>query len=110
MTIEISQHGAARIVRLRGELVGGSGELVERVTDLLTGRRARVVIDLGEVPFVNSTGLGELVRIVAQANVQESRVVLANPSPHVAGVLQATQLTRFFEICPTVDEALLRLR
>jgi anti-anti-sigma factor len=68
-----------------------------------------VVLDLAGVPFVNSAGLGDLVRLVAQANVQEARVILASPSAYLGGVLELTKLDRFFETSPTVAEAVQRL-
>ncbi len=108
MTIDIHDHAGVHIVRLMGELGEDSG-LREAVTDLLAQRGARVLIDLAAVPFVNSSGLGDLVRVTAQANVQESRVVLAGLTPFVGGVIETTQLDRFFEICPTAEDGLRRL-
>ncbi len=110
MTVEIEDRAGIHIVRLRGELVGEHADFVDTVTNMLTGPGARIVVDLAAVPFMNSTGLSELVRVTAQANVQEGRVVLAALSPFVAGVLQTTQLDRFFEICPTIEAALTKLR
>ncbi len=110
MTFETRDHAGIKIVRLHGELRGDdTTALVEQVTDLLTGPRSRIILDLGNVPFMNSAGLGTLVRLVAQGNTQESRVVLTNLSPFIAGALNTTRLDRFFEICPTTDEALRKL-
>jgi anti-anti-sigma factor len=111
MTINVEDHGGIKLVRLRGELRGeGSGQsdidLIETVTDLLARPRAAIVLDLAGVSYMNSAGLGELVRLAAQANVQEARLVLASPSPYVAGVLEATKLDRFFETRHTAEEAL----
>ncbi len=108
MTIDIHDHNGVHIVRLMGELGEDSG-IVDAVTNLLERRGARVLIDMSGVPFINSTGLGDLVRLTAQANVQEGRVVLAHLTPFVAGVMETTQLSRFFETCPTSEEALARL-
>jgi len=110
MTVEIEDQAGVKVVHVQGELVGGPGSLADAVVDLLDGPGVGLVIDLADVPFMNSTGLAELVRITAQANVQENRVVLARPAPFVAGVLQTTQLDRFFEVCPTVEAALAKLR
>ncbi len=110
MTLDIEEQAGIKIVRLRGELVGQHAEFVETVTNLLTAPGVRILLDLGQVPFMNSTGLSELVRVTAQANIQEGRIVLANLSPFVAGVLQTTQLDRFFEICPTIEYALEKLQ
>lgn len=106
MNIDIETKDGIHIVHIQGDLVGEHSDLIEEVTNLLTGPGVGVVIDLRAVPFMNSTGLSELVRITAQANVQEDRIALAGPSPFVAGVLQTTQLNRFFDVYPTLDEAL----
>ncbi|GAF89796.1 unnamed protein product, partial [marine sediment metagenome] len=82
MTIDIEDHEGIKLLRLGGELTGGEeNALVDTVTDLLAGRNARIALELGNVQYMNSAGLSDLVRLVAQANVQEARVILANPSP-----------------------------
>lgn len=110
MTIEVEDRNGTKVVRLRGEF--GSerpGRFVRTVTELLRGPETRIIIDLSGVSYMSSTGLGELVQVTAQANTQEGRVVLAAPSAFVKGVLETTQLHRFFEIRPTVEEALAAL-
>jgi len=110
MTVDIKVQDGVQIVRLQGEMTGDNSDFIESITNLLTGPDTRILIDLHEVPFINSTGLNDLVRVTAQSNVQEGRVVLANLSPFVDGVLRTTQLHRFFEVYPTTDEALAKLR
>jgi anti-sigma B factor antagonist len=110
MTIDGEDLGGVRLLRLHGQLTSGEpNPLVETMTELLTSRRACVLLDLAGVEYINSAGLGDLVRLVAQANIQEARVILVNLSAYLAGVLEMTKLDRFFEICPNVDEALRRL-
>ena len=107
MMIDIEDHDGIKLLRLEGELTGGEGNtLVDTVTDLLAGHNARIVLELSKVQYINSAGLSDLVRLVAQANVQEARVILANPSAYLAGVLEMTRLDRFFEIRPTANDAL----
>ena len=106
MSFSIEDHAGTKVVYLHGEMVGANPALVEAVTNLLTAPGVRVVISMADVPFMNSTGLADLVRLTAQANVQEGQVILTDLSPFVAGVLQTTQLIRFFETAATVDEAL----
>ena len=48
----------------------------------------------------------ELLTLTAQANQRESQVVLAAPSAFVAGVLETTQLDRFFRVNPSVEAAI----
>ena len=110
MSVTIEDQAGIAIVHVQGDLVGADGgELVDAVTNLLTGPGTRIVIDLGGVHFVNSTGLSELVRVNSQANIQEARVVLAHLSPFVAGVLQTTRLDRFFEVCESTAQAVEKL-
>lgn len=109
MTFEVLNEASAKRVRLVGELVDEQHDFVEAVTSILGSERLPVLIDMTEVPFMNSQGLTNLVRIVAQANTQEGRVILVAPSAFVAGVFQTTQLDRFFEISPNLGDALARL-
>ena len=107
MNIEIESRADVKVVTLNGELTGEEegAELVLTVDDALAKRGARAVIDMSQVAYISSTGISALVRIVAKANTQEQRVVFASPAPLVAGVLETTRLDKFFEIFPSVDEA-----
>ncbi len=110
MNYAIEKRGATQVVHVAGDLTGTDTRgFLEAVTGLLSGPAAKIVLDLAGVHFMNSLGLGELVRLTAQGNVQEARVVLAGPSPFVAGVLQTTQLDKFFEIFPSLEAALTAL-
>lgn len=110
MRIEVRRRGEVFVVKLEGEMRGEpEPDVVREVTALFAGPGTRVVIDLSEVSFLSSTGIGELVRIAAQANTEECRVVMASPTPLVSGLFDATQLDRFFEIAPTVEEGLRRV-
>ena len=97
-------------MRISGDISGDDQNLlVNRVTDLLGSNGARIVLDLSGVPFINSAGLSDLVRITAQANVQEGRVVLAGASPFVTGLFETTRLNRFFDLSASVDQAVAAL-
>jgi anti-sigma B factor antagonist len=111
MIIEVESRSGASIVRLKGDLNGkDGGHFVKTVTDLLDGGCSKLVLDLGQVPLVASAGLGELVRVTAQANTQGGRVVLANVTPFVAGVLDTTKLDSFLQVFPDVEAAIAKLR
>jgi anti-sigma B factor antagonist len=110
MTTSVETHGAISIVRLAGDLnAKDDGKFVRTITDLLDRGDAQIVIDLGGVPMVTSGGLGELVRVTAQANAQGSRILLANIPPFVEAVLRTTKLNTFFSVCPSVDAAVAQL-
>lgn len=111
MTIDHQQQAGVHILKLDGQLGDPEAlELVDAVSGVLTGPGAKVVLDLANVPYVNSSGLGGLVRTVAQANLQEQRVVLARPSSFFTGLLSVTHLDRFFEVFPTIEDAIQAIR
>ncbi|MBK8913448.1 MAG: STAS domain-containing protein [Phycisphaerales bacterium] len=95
--------GAVQIVKLPGDL--RDGDCLSDLFSAVTGASTRLVLDLSDVTFVSSAGLGALVRLVAYANTLEARVALAAPSPFVANLLQVTHLSRFFEIHAGVEAA-----
>ncbi len=110
LEIEKSSPGGVQVLRLSGQLTGGENDpLVLTVTELLAEPKPKIVLDFAGVSHVNSAGLGELVRLVAQANVQGGRIILAHLPPYVAGVLEMTRLDRFFEIAADPEEAQKRM-
>ena len=66
----------------------------------------RVVMDLGNVAFMDSHGLGALIGALKALKQAEGHLVLANVSEPVAAVLRVTRLDRVFDVKPTVEEAL----
>lgn len=112
LTFSVRDEGPLKIVQASG-LLGvdepGTAQYIQGVTDLMEKPGARIVLDLSGVSYVNSAGLGSLVRVVAQGNLQEARVVIAGATPMVAQVLELTKLNRFFEVCPDLAEARRRL-
>ncbi len=110
MKISVDEKGGVAVVKLSGSLTGGDEGWHGRVTELVDQPSAKVVLEMAEVDYISSAGLGELVKLTALANTQGSRVVLAAPTPFVAGVLKTTRLDRFFDICPDVDSALTKLK
>ncbi len=106
MKVHVEARGAAKIVWLNGSMTGGEDRVwIAPVTQLIDESGAFVVLEMGEVGYISSAGLGDLVRLTALANSQGSRLLLANISPFVKDVLQTTRLDRFFEVHPTVDSA-----
>jgi anti-sigma B factor antagonist len=105
--IDVHVIDGVKVLSIFGDLAGSDdGAFTTIVTDHITGPGERILLDLAGVRFLNSMGLGDLVRVAAQANLQECRVALANPIAFVAGVLQMTRLDRFFEVHPTVEAAI----
>lgn len=106
MKLDLEKRGPVTIVCLEGPMgAGADRSWVEPVQNLLDNADARVILDMRRVDYISSAGLGDLVRVTAQANSQGARFVLAELTPFVAGVLKTTRLDRFFEHHPSIEAA-----
>ena len=64
-----------------------------------------VLLDLGRMVHIDSSGLGVLVQILQKAKAGGGKVVLAALQPGPKIVFDITKVSRVFEIVPTVDDA-----
>ena len=66
----------------------------------------RIVLDLSECPYVDSSGIALLVDTLNRSRKEKKTFFLAGPSPQVQSVLQLTKLDKIFKIFPSVLTAL----
>jgi len=85
-------------VRLAGDLDLASAAAAWEAIDAAVTRGGRVVIDLAEVTFLDSSGLKVLVAARARAAATGTSLALARPSPATERVLDITGLTDRFDI------------
>jgi anti-sigma B factor antagonist len=85
-------HGADEtVVALAGELDMSTAEqLSGAVNDELRLGRGRIVLDLADLTFCDSLGLGTLVVLSRAARVQQTYLVVRNPSPFFNRMLDVT--------------------
>jgi anti-sigma B factor antagonist len=102
----VEQQGKATIVRLAGELdLYNADEARDALADASEQDPERIVIDLSEISFVDSTGLGVLV--AARSKLKNRRaLLLAAPKPETRRALEISGLDRFLAVHETVEEAL----
>jgi anti-sigma B factor antagonist len=84
-------------------LAEGTLLLRDMVQDFLRRGNDQIVLDLNDVDFIDSAGLGELVRSHAAVRSQGGQLKLVNPSASVWDLLKITKLDQVFDIPP--DEA-----
>jgi anti-anti-sigma factor len=98
------------IATLHGEMVYNNVEWwLPPLTDALCERNAHLVVDLSDIEDIDSGALGNLVALVAEGHTRACRVIFVGLAPYIVGVLEVTNLDRFFEVCANVDEATARL-
>ena len=78
-------------------------EALKRVID---GNVTTVIVDLTQVPFIDSAGLSTLVSSLKQARSAGGNVLLSGVQPQTRTVFELTMLDRVFTIHPTVQSAL----
>ncbi|MGH2683894.1 MAG: STAS domain-containing protein [Actinomycetota bacterium] len=90
--------GAVRVA-VRGEIdIASSDELRNALLGLSEQGVRHVTVDLADLAFIDSTGLGALIRVLKHYREQGGDMKLANPTRPVAKVLEITSLDRLFEI------------
>ncbi|MFN0134963.1 MAG: STAS domain-containing protein [Phycisphaerae bacterium] len=106
MEIRIENRGGVQIVSPNAPLADGNEEeLLASINALLGQQGQRLVLDMRDVASMNSSGLSVLVQLAAKTNLSEGRMAIARPNQYVAGVLELTKLSRFFEVFPEVEDA-----
>ena len=106
LSLETRDVGRVTIVRCKGRLVAG-GEveaLREHIAWLLRDRRA-IVLHLGELVFIDSSGLGTMVRTLTSTRQVRGDLKLCDVPPHVSKVLQLSHLTQLFDSHESEDNA-----
>jgi anti-anti-sigma factor len=104
---EIRKEGSSVVGVLAGEMdLHHTPEVHQSLVSVCTGKPPRLVIDLAGVTYMDSSGIGTLVEIFRRVNAYGGRFILSGPTERVRSVFEITRLDRFFNISPSVAEAL----
>lgn len=99
--------GEIVVVSLGGTLTSSdAADLRQAMTTLLERRATRVILDLEELRYLDSLGLGELVACQLRAIKANTRLRVANASAHVQDLLLITRLITVFEAYDSLAAAL----
>ena len=106
MELSIHNNHGVTVVMVSGEMdTGNSTQLGEELDHLLAEGSRKLVIDLGKVGFMNSSGLATLVRYYKLARSNCGDIALAALQPPVRQVFQLSRLDRVFDLQPDVAKA-----
>ena len=99
MSIAERQIGHVTVIDVIGNLTAGAAldTLRDKVRSLLQQGRKHLLVNLGACSYMDSAGLGELVRAVATANRQGGIVKLVNLTRRLQDLLVITKLANVFE-------------
>jgi anti-sigma B factor antagonist len=105
-TIDTQQNGIA-VVAFTGRLDFLSAASARgRLADTVAQGSRRLVVDLGETTFIDSSGLGALIGGLKAARKAGGDLRIARPTEQARAVLALTSLDRVFRFYPSVTEAL----
>jgi len=107
MTTTTRQVGGVTIVDISGRVVLGeeSAALRNLVCDLLTKGHRKILLNLGDVNHIDSSGLGSLVSAFTSVRKQEGELKLLNLTNKVHDVLQIAKLYTVFDIMDDEEAA-----
>lgn len=107
LSLDTRDVGRVTIVQCSGRIVSGgeSESLRAHVAWLLRDRRA-IVLHLGEVGFIDSSGLGTIVRTLTSTRQAHGDLKLCNVPEHVRKVLELSHLTKLFETHESEENAI----
>ena len=108
MQISERTAGDVIIVEVSGKITlsdGGDAALKEKMRGLVQAGHKKLLLDLGDVAYVDSAGLGEIVQAYATVNKNGGSLKLLNVTRRIKDLLSITKLLTVFETFDNVNEA-----
>jgi len=99
---------AVTVLQLEGRIVLGeeSNALREKVKNMLNENKKKIVMNMDNITYIDSAGLGTLVAAFHSARAQGAALKLSNLGSKFQEVLQVTKLMTVFEVYDTEDAAI----
>ncbi len=107
MKIEENTLERISILALQGRIVLGDGtdQLRDKVHELIDAGRNRLIVNLSDVDYVDSSGLAVLISCMRTAQRKGGDLKLVHPSRRVKDILQSTRLNTLLETFDTLELA-----
>jgi len=101
MKLDERESGDVTILTITGEITlsaGGDVQLKDKIQSLLQQGRKKILLDLGNVSYVDSAGLGQLVQATVTASKNGGKLKLLNLTKRLNDLLVVTKLSTVFDI------------
>ena len=107
MQIEERTVGDVLILDVKGRITLGEGDeiLKDKVNSLLNQGKKKIVLNLAEVPYIDSAGLGEIVRTYTTVSRQGGSLKLLSLTKRITDLLAITKLLTVFETYESENDA-----
>jgi anti-sigma B factor antagonist len=101
MKLEERQSGDVTVLTIDGEITlsaGGDVQLKDKIQSLLQQGHKKILLDLGNVSYVDSAGLGQLVQATVTASKNGGKLKLIHLTKRLNDLLVVTKLSTVFDI------------
>jgi|SRR5882757_2387789 anti-sigma B factor antagonist len=107
MHIEERAIGDVMVLDLKGRVTLGEGDelLKDKVNSLINQGQKKLVLNLAEVPYIDSAGLGEIVRTYTTVSRQGGSLKLLSLTKRITDLLSITKLLTVFETFESEQDA-----
>lgn len=106
MKVNVTHGTGYAKIALEGRFTAvGAPTFRKTVNDLVSKDSARIVVDLSQVTFIDSSGLGALIGSLKTARLADGDLRIAAPTPTVSSVLRLTNLDRVLRAYSDPDTA-----
>ena len=104
MDIQVESRGPRRIVRISGKITFEHCPLLQsRLDQVLEDGVREVVIDFSGVPFMDSSGIGEILRLYKLVRDRRGEVALINANKKLRSLFTMYRFEKFMKICDSVE-------
>src|SRR5476649_2897104 len=107
MQIEERVVGEVTVLDLKGKITLGEGDeaLRDKINSMVHQGRKKLLLNLADVPYIDSAGLGEVVRTYTTVSRQGGQLKLVNLTKRITDLLSITKLLTVFETFESETEA-----
>jgi len=107
MSFNTSERYSSVVIEFKGNVMGGPDavSLNEKLHELIDSDKTNVVVDLGKVKFMNSSGLGMLIGALTTMRKAGGDLRIANATDKIESLLIVTKLITVFKHYKSVEEA-----
>jgi anti-sigma B factor antagonist len=107
MQIDQRAVGDVVVLDLKGKITLGEGDelLKDKVNSLVNQGHRKIVLNLADVPYIDSAGLGEIVRTYTTVSRQGGSLKLLNLTKRITDLLSITKLLTVFETFESENDA-----
>ncbi len=108
---DIKKEGQIHILTMQGDLIEKSqaDSLMQEINNIILNNNIRFIINLGELKYLNSSGLTILIQILTKSRKAGGETIIANVGKRINELLVITKLNTVFTVAQSIEEATSKL-